>query len=217
MSGLEDMIGHAEASLGLTGRPNRITRWYAGRNGAAFSRSPWCNMSVTYWANRSGNAASVCFGRDYAYTIWHAQRFRKRGPVARGHRRDPPWGHRLLRLERDEQDRTDRPCRARHGSARWRGLHHRGKHPRRVPAARPLCVEHRRLRSTHVRHTVIRGEVSCGCCSRWQERPCPARYPHPSARQRRHPRQAASALPEQGAAKRSARSTETSAPRRQQR
>ncbi|MET1004887.1 MAG: peptidoglycan-binding protein [Propionibacteriaceae bacterium] len=79
MSGLEDMIGHAEASLGLTGRPNRITRWYAGRNGAAFSRSPWCNMSVTYWANRSGNAASVCFGRDYAYTIWHAQRFRSEG------------------------------------------------------------------------------------------------------------------------------------------
>jgi hypothetical protein len=79
MSGLEDMIAHAEASLGLTGRPNRITRWYAGRNGAAFSRSPWCNMSVTYWANRSGNAASVCFGRDYAYTIWHAQRFRNEG------------------------------------------------------------------------------------------------------------------------------------------
>ncbi len=79
MSGLEDMIGQAVASLGLTGRPNRITRWYAERNGAAFATSPWCNMSVTYWANRSGNATAVCFGRDYAYTIWHAQRFRREG------------------------------------------------------------------------------------------------------------------------------------------
>jgi len=79
MSGVEDMIRQAERSLGTSGRPNPITRWYAQRNGAGFARAPWCNMSVTYWANRSGNVDVVCFGRDYAYTIWHAQRFRKDG------------------------------------------------------------------------------------------------------------------------------------------
>ena len=79
MSGVEDMIRHAERSLGTTGRPNTITTWYAQRNGPAFARAPWCNMGVTYWAHRSGNVDAVCFGKDYAYTIWHAQRFRALG------------------------------------------------------------------------------------------------------------------------------------------
>jgi hypothetical protein len=79
MAGLEDMIRQAERSLGVTGRPNPITRWYASRNGAGFAAGAWCNQSVTYWANHSGNAAAVCFNRDYAYTVWHAERFRKEG------------------------------------------------------------------------------------------------------------------------------------------
>ena len=79
MAGIEDMIRQAERSLGITGRPNAITRWYASRNGAAFANGAWCNQSVTYWANHSGNRAAVCFNRDYAYTVWHAQRFRKGG------------------------------------------------------------------------------------------------------------------------------------------
>lgn len=79
MAGIEDMIRQAERSLGITGRPNPITRWYASRNGAGFASGAWCNQSVTYWANHSGNAAAVCFNRDYAYTVWHAQRFRKQG------------------------------------------------------------------------------------------------------------------------------------------
>jgi hypothetical protein len=79
MAGLEDMVKQAERSLGLTGRPNAITRWYAGRNGAMFATAPWCDQSITYWANQSGNAAAVCFNRDYAYTVWHAQRFRTEG------------------------------------------------------------------------------------------------------------------------------------------
>ena len=79
MSGLEEMIRHAERSLGTSGRPNGISRWYANRNGPGFASAPWCDMSVTYWANRSGNVDVVCFGRDYAYTIWHAERFRSQG------------------------------------------------------------------------------------------------------------------------------------------
>ncbi|HYY12528.1 MAG TPA: peptidoglycan-binding protein [Kineosporiaceae bacterium] len=79
MTGIDDMIGCAEQSLGTSGRPNAITRWYASRNGDYFLTAAWCNQSITYWANHSGNADAVCFGRDYAYTVWHAQRFRTEG------------------------------------------------------------------------------------------------------------------------------------------
>jgi hypothetical protein len=79
MAGLEAMISEAERSLGVSGRPNPITRWYSHRNGGFFATAAWCNQSITYWAHNSGNAASVCFGQDYAYTVWHAQRFRREG------------------------------------------------------------------------------------------------------------------------------------------
>ena len=79
MAGAEDMIRAAERSLGATGRPNQITRWYSARNGAMFASAAWCNQSITYWANQSGNAVPVCFRRDYAYTVFHAQRFRREG------------------------------------------------------------------------------------------------------------------------------------------
>ena len=79
MSGVDDMIRAAERSLGLTNRPNVITRWYSQRNGSMFATAPWCNQSITYWANHSGNAGPVCFGRDYAFTVWHAERFRREG------------------------------------------------------------------------------------------------------------------------------------------
>lgn len=79
MPGVEEMVAAAERSLGLSGRPNPITQWYSQRNGAEFARAPWCDMSVTLWAHRSGNVDAVCFGRDYAYTVWHAQRFATEG------------------------------------------------------------------------------------------------------------------------------------------
>ncbi len=79
MSDVNDMIAAAERFLGTSGRPNAVTRWYAERNGSEFSRAPWCDMSITLWANRSANADVVCFGRDYAYTVWHAQRFATEG------------------------------------------------------------------------------------------------------------------------------------------
>ena len=70
MTGVDDMVRAAERSLGLAGRPNTITRWYSQRNGPVFATAPWCNQSITYWANASGNAGPVCFGRDYAYGPW---------------------------------------------------------------------------------------------------------------------------------------------------
>ena len=79
MAGVEDMIRHAERCLGISGRPNSITEWYSGRNGGMFARAAWCDQSVTFWAFHSGNHQAVCFGKDYAYTVWHAQRFSNSG------------------------------------------------------------------------------------------------------------------------------------------
>lgn len=79
MSGVEAMIREAEKSLGLR-EPNHIQEWYEDRNGPAYNYNfPWCNAAVTYWAVRSGNHPSVCFNTDYAYTVYHANRFASAG------------------------------------------------------------------------------------------------------------------------------------------
>lgn len=67
------MLAAARADLGLTGRPNRITRDYASRHGDAFLTAPWCDMSITHWARESGNANAVLPNGDRAFTVWHAQ------------------------------------------------------------------------------------------------------------------------------------------------
>jgi hypothetical protein len=67
------MLAAARADLGLSGRPNKITRAYSSRNGAEFLRAPWCDMSITEWARRSGNQAAVLPQGDRAYTVWHAE------------------------------------------------------------------------------------------------------------------------------------------------
>lgn len=73
------MLAEARKSLGLSGRPNYITRDYASRHGAAFLTAPWCDMAVTYWARRAGVAAAVLPAGDRAYTPWHAGDFLKLG------------------------------------------------------------------------------------------------------------------------------------------
>jgi murein DD-endopeptidase MepM/ murein hydrolase activator NlpD len=73
------MIAKCESYLGLRGRPNEITRWYAQRNGSWFADAAWCNMFITYCAFHSGNYPAVNHGKDYAYTVYHAQRFVEAG------------------------------------------------------------------------------------------------------------------------------------------
>lgn len=79
MGSAAGMISAAEKDIGLSGRPNRITRDYASRNGNYFLDASWCDMGVTYWARKSGNAAAVLPAGDRAYTVWHAQDFQKLG------------------------------------------------------------------------------------------------------------------------------------------
>ncbi len=73
------MLAAARKDLGLSGRPNWITRAYSGRNGKEFLTAPWCNQAVTEWARGSGNAPAVLPNGDRAYTVWHAQDGRSLG------------------------------------------------------------------------------------------------------------------------------------------
>ncbi|MEO3826794.1 peptidoglycan-binding protein [Actinomadura sp. B10D3] len=73
------MIAEARKSLGMSGRPNTITKEYASRHGDEFLRASWCDMAITYWARHSGNAGAVLPGGDRAYTVWHAEDFKKAG------------------------------------------------------------------------------------------------------------------------------------------
>ncbi|MFI0485487.1 peptidoglycan-binding protein [Actinomadura sp. 9N215] len=73
------MIAEARKSIGMSGRPNKITKEYASRHGNEFLEASWCDMAITYWARHSGNTSAVLPGGDRAYTVWHAQDFQKDG------------------------------------------------------------------------------------------------------------------------------------------
>lgn len=77
MGTAQAMLAAAQASLGMSGRPNAITRDYASRHGSEFLKAPWCDMAITRWARISGNKESVLPNGDRAYTVWHAQDFQK--------------------------------------------------------------------------------------------------------------------------------------------
>ena len=69
------MIEQARRLLGTAEHPpgsnhNHVTVWY-GFDG------PWCDMAVSFAAGHSGNLSAV-FGK-FAYTVDHAEAFRKRG------------------------------------------------------------------------------------------------------------------------------------------
>ncbi|MBD2897505.1 hypothetical protein amrb99_64690 [Actinomadura sp. RB99] len=73
------MLAEARKSLGMSGRPNTITKEYAARHGDEFLKASWCDMAITYWARHSGNADAALLGGDRAYTVWHAEDFQKAG------------------------------------------------------------------------------------------------------------------------------------------
>src|SRR6266511_1823829 len=131
MAGLEDMIRRAERSLGISDRPNGITKWYASRNGRVFARAAWCDQSITYWAFHSGNHDAVCFGRDYAYTVWHAQRFSNRG---QWHTGTAGKGGSVCTIEGNTSDRCRRRARRASGIVGYGRPNYTGR-----PGARPAA------------------------------------------------------------------------------
>ncbi len=72
-------LSKMRSGLGARGRPNVASRWYAKRHDNSFLNAPWCNMRVTWAAYHSGTYDAVCFGKDFAYTVFHAQEFDRRG------------------------------------------------------------------------------------------------------------------------------------------
>lgn len=73
------VLNEAHKHIGVSGRPNTFTRWYARRNGVAFLTAPWCNMFVSWTAVAAGAAKAVLLKGDRAYTVWHAQDFQDAG------------------------------------------------------------------------------------------------------------------------------------------
>lgn len=67
------MLAAARRDLGLSGRPNEITRGYAARHGEEYLTAPWCDQAISEWARESGNADAVLPVQDRAYTVWHAE------------------------------------------------------------------------------------------------------------------------------------------------
>lgn len=73
------MIAQARKSLGTSEHPpgsnhNDIVQWY-NDNVDRIGDGAWCDMSVTMWGSKSGNASVV---GKFAYTVWHAQWFQSR-------------------------------------------------------------------------------------------------------------------------------------------
>jgi nucleoid-associated protein YgaU len=66
----------AKKHLGVNGRPNQFTRWYAKEvaKDDNFLRAPWCDMFVSYVAHTVGLSREV--GR-YAYCPYHVDWFKK--------------------------------------------------------------------------------------------------------------------------------------------
>jgi hypothetical protein len=90
------MLAAARESLGMSGRPNSLTRAYAKRHGDEFLNAPWCDIAVTEWARKSDNAGAVLPAGDRAYTVWHAQDFKKigrwhSGTTANVNKAKPGW------------------------------------------------------------------------------------------------------------------------------
>jgi hypothetical protein len=74
------MIAQARRSLGTEEHPpgsnfNYIVKWF-NDHVDRIGNGPWCDMSITMWASLSGNGTVV---GEFAYTVYHAEWFQKRG------------------------------------------------------------------------------------------------------------------------------------------
>lgn len=66
--------------LGISGRPNPITLWYASRHGSGFRTAAWCGMTVSKAGFDAGLTQKV---GEFAYTPDHAKWFQRQGKWGR--------------------------------------------------------------------------------------------------------------------------------------
>lgn len=68
-------LSNAKRYLGVNGRPNEFTKWYAKKvQDGNFLRAPWCDMFVSFVAHKSGLADQV---GQFAYCPSHVAWFKK--------------------------------------------------------------------------------------------------------------------------------------------
>lgn len=53
-SSLRSTLALARAQVGISGVPNKFTRWYADKYGAVYATEPWCAIFLVWLARRSG-------------------------------------------------------------------------------------------------------------------------------------------------------------------
>lgn len=72
----QQLLFEARRHLGMSGRPNKATEWYAGRHGSGFLRAAWCGMFVSWIAYRCGLTQQV---GEFAYTPYWVDWFKRQG------------------------------------------------------------------------------------------------------------------------------------------
>jgi len=73
MNSRTQTLAYAKKYLGVSGRPNEFTKWYAKKHGSEFLKAAWCDMFVSYIAHLSGVGNVV---GEFAYTPSHVAWFK---------------------------------------------------------------------------------------------------------------------------------------------
>lgn len=71
-------IALARKQVGISGRPNTFTRWYAQRYGSVYSSAEWCSIFLAWLAGHSGLSVPM-----NALASAQAENFRLRGQFSR--------------------------------------------------------------------------------------------------------------------------------------
>lgn len=68
------ILATAKSYIGMHGRPNPATQWYAKRHGKGYLTAAWCDMFISYIAYISGLSKEV---GEYAWCPSHVSWFKK--------------------------------------------------------------------------------------------------------------------------------------------
>ena len=72
----DSLLNIMRNSIGMSGRPNLATQWYAAGHGSEYLRAAWCDMFVSWAARKAGLQTVV---GEFAYCPSHAAWFRRLG------------------------------------------------------------------------------------------------------------------------------------------
>lgn len=76
MSEVTTTLNEARSHLGMHGRPNSATRWYADRHGREYLDASWCDEYVSWVGSRVGLGKKI---GEFAYCPSHVNWFKAKG------------------------------------------------------------------------------------------------------------------------------------------